>query len=72
MKLKGSKIVQYASLGEEEAGLCASPAFFVCLALRVFFLFCFLLFCFVLSFSLPLGNGGWLRFAIVALPELFC
>ena len=52
MKLKGSKIVQYALHGEEEAGLCASSEFFVCLALRVFFFFFFfvvvvVLFCFV-------------------------
>ena len=43
------------SLREEGSGLCASRAF-VCL---------------FLSFSLPLGVGGWLWFAIVALPGLF-
>ena len=29
VKLKDSKIAQYASLGAERAGLCASRAFFV-------------------------------------------
>ena len=33
--------------------------------------FCFVRVSFCL-FSLPLGIGGWLRFVIVALPELFC
>ena len=47
------------SLGEEEAGLCASRTF-VCFA-RV---------CFCL-FSLPLGVEGWLRFVIVAYPGPF-
>ena len=61
VKLKDSKIAQYASFEEEGAGLCASRAFFV--------LFCAC--CPFLSFSLSLGVGGWLRFAIVAFPGLF-
>ena len=60
VKLKDSKIAQYASLGEEGAGLCASRALFVCFARVVF-----------CPFSLPLSVGGWLRFAIVALTGLF-
>ena len=52
------------SLGEEGAGLCASSAF-VCLFCTCFFFF------FFCPFSLPLGVGGWLRFVIVAFPELF-
>ena len=52
------------SLGEEGAGLCASRAMFVC--------FVRVRFCrFSLSFSLPLGVRGWLRFVTVAIPELF-
>ena len=46
-------------LGEEGAGLCAS---------RTFVCFVRVSFC---HFSLPLGVGGWLRFVIVALPDLF-
>ena len=47
------------SLGEEEAGLCASRTF-VCFA-RIS----------VCPFTLPLDVGGWLRFGIVAHPGLF-
>ena len=54
------RVSSFTSLGEEGAGLCASPAF-VCFV-RVSFC----------QFSIPLGVGGWLRFAIVALPRLFC
>ena len=60
VKIKDSKIAQQASLGEKGAGLCASCAFFVCFA-RVDFC----------PFSLPLGAGGWLQFAIVTLSGLF-
>ena len=58
VKIKDSKIAQQASAGEEGAGLCTSRAF-VC--------FVRALFC---PFSLPLGVGDWLRFAIVAFPGL--
>ena len=61
VKLKVSKIAQYASLGEEGAGLCSFRAFFICFAHVVHFC----------PFSLPLDVGAWLRFVIVAFPGLF-
>ena len=48
------------SLGEENAGLCASRTLFVCFV-RVLS---------VCPFSLPLGVEGWLRFMIVAYLDL--
>ena len=48
------------SLGEEGAGLCASRTFN-----------CVFCACIFLSFSLPLGVGGWLRLVIVAYPSPF-
>ena len=45
---------------EKTAGLCASRLF-VCLSCMRY----------VLSFSLPLDVGGWLRIAMVALPVCF-
>ena len=47
-------------MGEENAGLYASRAFVCVSCMRLF-----------LSFSLPLGVGGWLRIVTVALPGLF-
>ena len=49
------------SLGEEEAGLCASRTF-VCLVCACMFLS---------FFSLPLGVKGWLLSVIVAYPGPF-
>ena len=43
VKLKDSKTAQYASLGEEGAGLYVSRAFFICFARVVFVLFLCLL-----------------------------
>ena len=48
-------VIVITSLGEEGVGLC------------LVHLFCT---CEVLSFSLPLDVGGWLRFVIVVLPGL--
>ena len=52
--------IPITSLGEEGAGLCASRIF-VCL-------FCAFMFC---PLFLPVGVGGWLRFAAVAYPRPF-